>query len=163
MASVAFKGNIGKVREIQFGNDGQARIGFSVAEGHSKFDKQTKEWTDTGTTWFNVTVFGRQAEALAEVLREGEKQRVVVSGKQVTREYESNGETRTSLDVVADSVGLIPRQDAQNQPQGGSQGQGGGNTRPRNSGPSQGQQSNPWGQQQQSYDWGTGNDQNPPY
>lgn len=164
MASVAFKGNIGKVREIQFGNDGQARIGFSVAEGHSKFDKQTKEWTDTGTTWFNVTVFGRQAEALAEVLREGEKQRVVVSGKQVTREYESNGETRTSLDVVADSVGLIPRQDAQNQPQGGSQGQGGGNTRPRNSGLSQGQQADPWNQpNQNSYDWGTGNDQNPPY
>ena len=166
MASVSFKGNIGKVRDIQFGQDGQARFGFSVAEGHGKFDKQTQQWQDTGTTWWAVTVFGRQAEALAEVIREGAKQRVVVSGRSSTREYEANGETRTSLDVIADSVGVIPSnpQNGQNGPQGGFQGQGGGNTRPNNSRPSQGQQGDPWGKSgQQSYDWSTGNDQDPPY
>lgn len=163
MAQVSFKGFIGKVRDIQFGQDGQARFSFSVAEGHSRRNKQTQEWEDTGQTWWAVTVFGRQAEALAEVIREGAKQRVVVTGRSSTREYESNGETRTSLDVIADSVGVIPGnpQNGQNAPQGGFQGQGGGNTRPNNSGPSQGQ---PWGQQQQtSYDWGAGNDQEPPY
>ena len=163
MAQVSFKGNIGKVRDIQFGQDGQARVSFSVAAGHSRRNKQTQEWEDTGTTWWAVTVFGRQAEALAEVIREGAKQRVVVSGRSSTREYEANGETRTSLDVIADSVGIIPpaHQNSQNAPQGGYQAQGGGNTRPGNSGASQGQ---PWGQSgQQSYDWGTGNDQNPPY
>lgn len=163
MAHVSLKGNIGKVRDIQFGQDGQARFGFSVAEGHSRRNKQTQEWEDTGTTWWSVTVFGRQAEALAEVIREGAKQRVVVSGRSSTREYESNGETRTSLDVIADSVGVVPSnpQNGQGAPQGGQRAQGGGNARPGNSGPSQGQ---PWGQQQQtSYDWGTGNDQDPPY
>lgn len=163
MGQVSFKGNIGKVRDIQFGQDGQARFGFSVAESHGKFDKQTNQWVDTGTTWWACTVFGRQAEALAEVIREGAKQRVVVSGRSSTREYESNGETRTSLDVIADSVGVIPSnpQNGQSAPQGGQRPQGGGNTRPSNSGPSQGQ---PWGQQQQtSYDWGTGNDQEAPF
>lgn len=165
LAQVSFKGNIGKVRDIQFGQDGQARFGFSVAEGHSRRNKQTQEWEDTGTTWWSVTVFGRQAEALAEVIREGAKQRVVVAGRSSTREYESNGETRTSLDVIADSVGVIPSnpQNGQNAPQGGQRAQGGGNTRPSNSRPSQGQQGDPWGQQgQTSYDWGTPDDQ-PPY
>ena len=163
MASVSFRGNIGKVRDIQFGQDGQARFSFSVAEGHSRRNKQTQEWEDTGTTWWAVTVFGRQAEALAEVIREGAKQRVVVSGRSSTREYEANGETRTSLDVIADSVGVIPSnpQNGQNVPQGGYQSQGGGNTRPSNSGASQGQ---PWGQPGgQSYDWGNGGGQELPY
>lgn len=165
MANVSFKGHIGKVRDLQFGQDGQARFGFSVAESHGKFDKQTNQWVDTGVTWWACTVFGRHAEALAEVIREGAKQRVVVTGRSSTREYEANGETRTSLDVIADSVGVIPSnpQNGQNAPQGGFQGQGGGNTRPNNSRPAQGQQGDPWGQQQQSYDWGTGNDQDPPY
>lgn len=163
MGQVSFRGNIGKVRDIQFGQDGQARFGFSVAEGHSRRNKQTQEWEDTGTTWWAVTVFGRQAEALAEVIREGAKQRVVVTGRSSTREYESNGETRTSLDVIADSVGIIPGnpQNGQGAPQGAQQSRGGGNTRPNNAGASQGQ---PWGQQQQtSYDWGTGVNQQPPY
>ena len=164
MASVSFRGNIGKVRDIQFGQDGQARFGFSVAEGHSRKNRDTNEWEDTGTTWWSVTVFGRQAEALAEVIREGAKQRVVVAGRSSTREYESNGETRTSLDVIADSVGVIPSnpQNGQNGPQGGQQYQGGGNTRPNNTRPSQGQQGDPWGQQQ-SYDWGTPGDDQPPF
>ena len=166
MAQVSFKGNIGKVRDIQFGQDGQARFGFSVAEGHSRRNKQTQEWEDTGTTWWSVTVFGRSAEALAEVIREGAKQRVVVAGRSSTREYEANGETRTSLDVIADSVGVIPSnpQNGQGAPQGGQQPQSGGNARPNNARPSQGQQGDPWGRSgQQSYDWGTGSDQEPPY
>jgi len=159
MAHVSFKGNIGKVRDIAFNSDGQARFGFSVAEGHGKFDKQTQQWVDTGTTWYAVTVFGRQAEALAEVIREGAKQRVAVAGKQSTREYEANGETRTSLDVIADFVGLIPR--AQPDGQQGSPGQ-------YQQRPSQGRQQQPWGQQagggqQQSYDWGVPSDDEPPY
>jgi single-stranded DNA-binding protein len=55
-----------------------------------------------------VTVFGRDAETLADVIQEGQKQRVAVSGRASTREYEVDGQTRTSLDVVADIVGIIP-------------------------------------------------------
>lgn len=129
MSTVSFKGNIGKVRQVEFSNDGQARIGFSVGEGHSKLDKQTNQWKETGTTWWNVTVFGKQAEALAETLQEGAKQRVVVSGRAQTREYEHNGEKRTSLDVIADLVGLIPKaqQAGGNQPPAQQQSQGGWN------------------------------------
>ena len=109
MATVSFKGNIGKVRGLQFGQDGKPRFSFSVGESHRRFDKQTNEWQDVGTTWWNCTVFGRQAEDLADILQEGRKQQVVVSGRSQTRSYEHNGEQRTSLDVVADHVGLVHR------------------------------------------------------
>ena len=109
MATVSFKGNIGKVRGLQFGQDGKPRFSFSAAESHRRFNKQSQQFEDTGTTWWNCTVFGRQAEDLADILQEGQKQQVVVSGRSQTRSYEHNGEQRTSLDVVADHVGLVHR------------------------------------------------------
>lgn len=159
MAQVAFHGNIGKVRELQFSQDGKARIGFSVGESHSKFNKQSNQWEDTGVTWRNVTVFGKRAEALAEVLREGAKQKVVVIGREETREYEHNGEKRTSLDCVAEVVGLIPA---------AQQSQGGGFQQPsQQSAPPQQQGGNwnapandPWssGGQQNNGGWGNPSD-----
>lgn len=50
MAQVSFRGNIGKVRGLQFGQDGKPRFSFSVGESHRRFDKQTNEWQDVGTT-----------------------------------------------------------------------------------------------------------------
>lgn len=117
MAQVSFRANIGKVRGLQFGQDGKPRFSFSVGESHRRFDKQTNDWIDVGTTWWNCTVFGRQAEDLADILQEGAKQQVVVSGRSQTRKYEHNGEQRESLDVVADHVGLVHR--APQQQQGG--------------------------------------------
>lgn len=108
MALVSFRGNVGKVRGLQFGNDNRPRFSFSVAEGHGRFDQQD-QWQDTGTTWWNVTMFGRKAEDLADIIQEGAKQQVVVTGRSQTREYEYNGEQRSSLDVVADFVGLVHR------------------------------------------------------
>lgn len=118
MASVSFHGNVGKVQPAQFSQDGKARIRFSVAERHSRFDKQANQWQDTGTTWRDVTVFGKRAEALADTLREGAKQQVVVIGREETREYDRQDGTKGSaLEVVADVVGIIPSsQPAQQQP-----------------------------------------------
>lgn len=108
MGQVAFHGNLGKIHGLKVSNDGKPRISFSVGEGHSKFNKQTNQWDKTGTTWRNVTVFGKRAETLAEVLQEGAKQQLVVIGREETREYEHNGEKRESLDCIADSVGIVP-------------------------------------------------------
>lgn len=116
MAQVSFKGNVGKVYGLKFSQDGKPRFSFSVAESHGKFD-QNNQWQDTGTTWWNTTVFGRLAEDLADVIQEGQKQRVVVVGRSQTRKFEHNGEQRESLDVIANDVGLVHRAAQQNQPQ----------------------------------------------
>lgn len=152
MASVAFKGFVGKVHGLKFSNDGKPRFAFSVAEGHRRFNKQTNQWEDTGTTWWAVTVFGKQAEDLADVIAEGKKQQVTIAGRSETREYEHNGEKRTSLDVIADHVGLVHRAP--------SSGQGGGNFAPAQSAgfgapqPPAPSQQDPWAGGQQQPAWG---------
>lgn len=153
MSTVSFKGNIGKVRSLEFSNDGQARIGFSVGENHSKFNKQTNSWDEIGTTWWNVTVFGKPAEALAEVLQEGAKQRVAVAGRALTRPYEVNGDKRTSLDVVADIVGIIPSGQSQQNSQQSAPSQQGQSWGGQQAAPAQ----DPWGAPSgQQSAWGNG-------
>ena len=109
MAQVSFRANVGKVRGLQFSQDGKPRFSFSAAESHRRFNKQSQQFEDTGTTWYSVTVFGKHAEDLADIIQENAKQQVTVSGRMETRAYEHNGEQRTSLDVIADHVGLIHR------------------------------------------------------
>lgn len=117
MATVTFTGNIGQSRGLKFGQDGKARLSFSAAET-ARVKDQSGQYVDGGTTWFNVTLFGYTAEALdAQISAQGGKGKVIVTGRMSTRQYESNGETRDSLDVVADSVGLVPRSESRQQGQ----------------------------------------------
>ena len=118
MAQVSFRANVGKVRGLQFSQDGKPRFSFSAAESHRRFNKQSQQWEDTGTTWYSITVFGRHAEDLADIIQENAKQQVVVHGRMESRDYEHNGEQRSSLDVIADHVGLVHRAPQQAQ-QGG--------------------------------------------
>jgi single-strand DNA-binding protein len=150
MAHVAFKGFVGRVHGLKFSNDGKPRFSFSVAEGHRRFNKQTNEWEGTGVTWWSATVFGKQAEDLADVIAEGKKQQVTIAGRSETREYEHNGEKRTSLDVIADHVGLVHRAPSTGQP-AQQPGQWGGQ---QSAGFSAPPQQDPWGGGQQEPAWG---------
>lgn len=115
MANVSFTGNIGKSQGLKFSQDGKPRLSFSAAET-ARIKDQSRQYVDGGTTWFNVTLFGYTAEALdAQIAAQGGKGKVIVTGRMSTREYEHNGEKRESLDVVADSVGLVPRNEQQGQ------------------------------------------------
>ena len=117
MANVSTTANIGKYQGLKFGQDGKPRISFSAAET-ARIKDQSGQWVDGGTTWFNVTLFGGAAEALDQLIAgQGGKGKVVFSGRMSTREYEHNGEKRESLDVVADSVGLVPKNAPQGQQQ----------------------------------------------
>lgn len=138
MSTVSFTGNIGQNRGLKFSNEGKPRLSFSAAET-ARIKDQSGQWVDGGTTWFNVTLFGGAAEALdAQIAAQGGKGKVIVTGRMSTRQYESNGETRDSLDVVADSVGLVPRGD-----------------RPAQQQPAPAAQQQPWGgQPAQSQGWG---------
>ena len=163
-------GNLVADPELRYTSSCAAVCNFTVASTPRQFDKQRNEWVDQETLFMRCSVWREAAENVAESLQKGV--RVIVQGRLKARSYETKeGEKRTSTELEVDEVGPSlkyasaqvtrnSRQNGQNAPQGGFQGQGGGNTRPNNSGPSQGQ---PWGQQQTSYDWGTGNDQDPPY
>jgi single stranded DNA-binding protein len=118
MSTISFTGNIGNYHGLKFSQDGKPRISFSAAET-ARIKDQSGQWTDGGTTWFSVTLFGGASEALDQIIaNQGGKGKVIVTGRMSTRDYEKDGQQRQSLDVVADSVGLVPK----NQPaQGGQQ------------------------------------------
>ena len=166
-------GNLTADPELRFTTSGAAVCNFTVASTPRAFDRQANEWKDGETLFMRCSVWREAAENVAESLQKGT--RVIVQGRLKARSYETKeGERRTSQELEVDEVGPSTkyatakvtrnaRGDGQNAPQGGQQSQGGGNTRPNNTRPSQGQQGDPWGQQQ-SYDWGTpGDDQEPPY
>lgn len=71
------------------------------------------------TTWFNVTAFGKIAEACEKYLQKGDS--ALVRGSVELQEYESKGEKKYSIGLIADSVTFLskaaPKQPEQSQPQ----------------------------------------------
>jgi single-strand DNA-binding protein len=154
MATVTFSGNIGKYHGLKFSNDGKARASFSVGET-DRIKGQDGQWTDGATTWFNVTLFGRAAEALDGAIPDG-KGTVLVTGRMKTRAYEHNGEQRESLDVIADTVAIVPR----------SNNNGGGQSASRAPQWSNQPASDPWGPPQgqgNASQWGNGPSNEPAF
>jgi single-strand DNA-binding protein len=94
-------GNLGRDPEKRYTQDGRAITRFSVAATTRRKDREG-EWQDH-TEWFNVTVFNRQAETLAERLAKGT--RVYVEGRLESRTYDTpTGGKGFALDLVANEV-----------------------------------------------------------
>ena len=119
MADVTFTGNLTAAPEMKFSTAGKAFANFTVAENYRK-KNQNGEWEDSGTAFWRVTVFGYQAEAVADTLDKGMK--VVVQGRGELREYTTKeGGQGKSLECVANHVGVVPRAPKNNQQQSSGQ------------------------------------------
>lgn len=106
MSDITVSGNIGEP-SLKFTNSGKPVLEFSLAENHSKKNQQGG-WDDDGTTWRRVSIWDKKAEALAEVLKKGD--RVLVQGQERLREYEAKDGTQgKSLEITAREIGIIPR------------------------------------------------------
>ena len=102
MAQIAFRGNASKSPEMKFFDDGTAIAKASIAENHWRQNRQTNEWEQTGTTWWNVVVRGKNAERFAQNVDKGT--RLVIFGRVTSRSYEKDGEKRSFTEVsVRDS------------------------------------------------------------
>ena len=76
---------------------------FSVATTEKRKDGEK-------TTWFRVSLFGKQAEAVAQYLTKGKL--VYVEGSLRQEEYTTkDGQTRTALEVNATSLQLLGGKD----------------------------------------------------
>lgn len=94
MKTITIAGNVGKDAELRATNSGDKVLGFSVAvEDRGKDGKQT--------VWFDVSLWGKRGEAIAQYVTKGSK--IAVSGDLTTREYEG----KTYLGVKADQVTLM--------------------------------------------------------
>ena len=86
MKNLTIAGNIGKSAELRKTGNGDQVAGFSVAVDDGFGDKKR-------TLWFDVSIWGKQAETLAPMLTKGGK--VTVTGDLSTREHE--GKTYLTL------------------------------------------------------------------
>jgi single-strand DNA-binding protein len=100
MCKVTVIGNLGRDPEKRYTQDGKPMTRFSVAATTRR--QRNGEWQDH-TEWFNVTVFGRQAETLSERLTKGS--RIYVDGRLESRTYESpNSGKGFAMDIVANEI-----------------------------------------------------------
>ena len=90
MKIITIAGNVGKDAVVRRTGNGDAVAGFSVAVTDRKKD----------TTWFDVSVWGKRGETLAQYIRKGSK--VTVIGELSTREHEG----KTYLSVNASEIAL---------------------------------------------------------
>jgi single-strand DNA-binding protein len=107
MATITVSGNVGTDPEIKFydgknGSFGVAR--FSLAYTPREKDK-AGNYTDGITTWFSVSVLGKQAELVADSISKG--QRVQVTGAFKQSNYTAkDGTQKQGLEIKADSITL---------------------------------------------------------
>jgi len=94
MKQIVIAGNIGKNAELRTTPGGDSVAGFSVAV-------EMRAGKEKATMWFDVSIWGKRAEALAQYLTKGSK--VCVSGDLGTREYEG----KTYLTIRASEVTLM--------------------------------------------------------
>lgn len=96
------QGNLGKDPELKTLSSGNDVANFSVAV--------TEKWNSDGekqehTEWYNVKVFGKQAEVCEKYLHKGDA--VLLVGRLRTRTYDKDGETKYVTDLLVDRVSLL--------------------------------------------------------
>lgn len=98
-------GFLGKDVETRYMLDGTAVASFSVATTEKY--KKDGDWQEK-TSWFKVSVWGKQGEACAQYLAKGAQ--VFIDGRLSVQEYtDRDGNQRTSLEVRASDVQFLDR------------------------------------------------------
>lgn len=184
-------GNLVAAPELRFTPSGAAVANWTVASTPRTFDRQKNEWVDGETLFLRCSAWREMAENVAESLDKG--MRVIVQGRLKSRSYEAkDGERRTVTELDVDEVGPSLRyasakvnRNARSSGDGGGFGGGGGfsgqdfpaerGSRPRggqqrsdrtagNVSPGGQQGNDPWAQSGGgNYDWGSGQDDEPPF
>jgi single-strand DNA-binding protein len=97
-------GNLGRDPEMRYTPQGTAVCSFTMATNERRKDKSGEQ--QDVTTWFKVTVWGKQAETVSKYLTKG--RRVYVEGRLHVEEWtDRDGKQRHTLEVNATDVQFI--------------------------------------------------------
>ena len=101
--TVELVGNLARDPELRFTPSGQALASFGLAVNRRWQNRQTQEWEEA-VSFVDVTVWGQQAENVAQSLAKGS--RVMVSGRfeQQSWDDKGGGGKRSKIVVIADEV-----------------------------------------------------------
>lgn len=101
---VILVGNLGRDPELRYTPQGTPVCSFTMATNERRKDK-AGEMQDQ-TTWFRVTLWGRQAETASQYLTKGRQ--VYIEGRLRVEEYtDRDGKPRHSLEVNATDMQFI--------------------------------------------------------
>lgn len=102
---ITIVGYLGRDPELRYTPSGQAVCDFSVATSERKGRRDAEDGEEI-TTWFRVSLWGRQAELANQYLQKGKI--VYVEGRLSQREYtDRDGNKRTSLEVNGTDLRFI--------------------------------------------------------
>ena len=102
---VILVGNLGRDPELRYTPQGTPVCSFSLATNERRKDRTTGENNDI-TTWFRVTLWGRQAETASQYLTRGRP--VYIEGRLRVEEWtDRDGKPRHTLEVHATDMQFI--------------------------------------------------------
>ena len=119
---VCLAGNLTRDAELKQTTNGNAVLTFTLAVNEPYKNPTTGTW-DKRPNFFDCVMFGARAEKLAQYIHKGSK--VSIAGRLKYRTWEQDGAKRSKVEVVADEIELMSR-DQQQQPQQQQQTQQGG-------------------------------------
>lgn len=97
-------GHLGRDQEMRYTPQGTAVSNFSIATSEKRKDRSGE--MQEITTWFRVSLWGKQAEAVGQYLTKGKQ--VYVEGRLRTEEFtDREGNKRISLEVTASDIQLL--------------------------------------------------------
>jgi single-strand DNA-binding protein len=109
---VVLTGNLTRDPELRSTGTGLAICKLGIACNTRKRNNATGEWEEK-PNFFRVTVFGNQGERCSQYLRKGRA--VAIDGRLEWSSWETDGQKRESIDIIADSVQFLGgRDDAAN-------------------------------------------------
>ncbi|MCF2707174.1 single-stranded DNA-binding protein [Arcanobacterium haemolyticum] len=100
---ITIVGNLTGDPELRYVSSGTPVASFTVASTPRTQNRQTGQWEDGEAMFVRCSVWREYAENVAESLSKG--MRVVVTGRMTVRNYEYNGERRTSIELQVDEIG----------------------------------------------------------
>lgn len=96
---VVLVGNLTADPELRHTQSGTPVANFRI--GVSSRQKQGEEWSDR-SNFFQITVWGRQAEQADRFLRKGS--RIALQGRLQWRQYEVEDQKRSAVEIIADEI-----------------------------------------------------------
>lgn len=99
---VALTGRLTRDSELRYTNGGMAIAKFSIAV--NRRTKKVDQWVDEAS-FFDCSLFGKSAEGVSQFLSKG--QQVAINGSLVQSRWEQDGQNRSRVEVMVNSLTLL--------------------------------------------------------
>ena len=101
-------GNLTRDPELRSTTNGTSVLSFGVAVNDRRRDPSTGEWGDY-PNYIDCVMFGNRADGVSRILTKGMK--VAIEGKLRWRQWETDGQKRSKIEVVVDEIEFLSSRD----------------------------------------------------